>query len=349
MPGGKIELIVPARRGRKPKTMPKATPFVYVKQKKNGKKTTQKQSKSYKPSTGFEKNMRKYEKREKEIKIIPMLNYLNGPGSQGYLQDLPAAPLTSAGLTNGSLSAIVLQTGSDLTNMNAEMNVDAGQTIAYSLGGYQLTQGTGAQQMIGKYCKFTSSYLNINITMDPVVTASDSPGIADYTAPHQFRVIQVKARRDKMVAQGLHLNDIGEPSVGYNLFLDEQGRPKGIISECATQDPFTWFINKAHWTVLKDERFTLAIPFATYNNAAPLGIASGVSQYKSSRFKRYWLPKPSEKVKYPFGTAGVTVFEPLDFNYVVHTIILCKNKSSGERPSDHWNVQVNGATQFIDD
>ena len=344
MPAGKIELVYPGKQGRL---------RIHAKSgKRRSKKNTtsqKKQSKSYEPSSSFSKNMKKYEKREKEIKIIPMLNYLNGPGSSGYLQDIPAAPLTSAGLTNGALSAIVLQTGSDLTNMNAEMNVDSGQNIAYALGGYQLTQGTGAQQMIGNYCKFTSSYLNVNITMDPVVTASDSPSIVDYTAPHQFRIIQVKARRDKMVAQGLHINDIGEPSIGYNLFLDEQGRPKGIISECATQDPFTWFVNKAHWTVLKDERFTLAIPFGSYNTTSPLAIASGVTQYKSSRFKKYWLPKSSDKVKYPFGTPGVTVFEPLDYNFVVHTVILCKNKSSGERPSDHWNVQVNGATQFIND
>lgn len=344
MPAGKIELIVPGRGGR---TLRMSKP-TYTK-KKSKTTTYKKQSKSYEPSNSFSKNMKKYEKREKEIKIIPMLNYLNGPGSQGYLQDLPAAPLNTAGLTNGAISAIVLQTGSDLTNMSGEMNVDAGQTIAYALGGYQLTQGTGAQQMIGKYCKFTSTYLNVNITMDPVVTQSESSTIPEYTAPHQFRIIQVRARRDKMVAQGLHLNDIGEPSIGYNLFLDEQGRPKGIISDCATQDLFTWFVNKAHWTVLKDERFTLATPFASYNASSPLAIASGVNQYKSSRFKRYWLPKPDSKVRYPFGTAGVTVFEPLDYNYVTHTIILCKNKSSGERRSDHWNVQVNGATQFIDD
>ncbi len=344
MPAGKIELIVPGRQGRHLSVHTKSG-------KRRSKKNTtsqKKQSKSYDPSPSFSKNMKKYEKREKEIKIIPMLNYLNGPGSSGYLQDLPAAPLTSAGLTNGALSAIVLQTGSDLTNMNGEMNVDAGQNIAYALGGYQLTQGTGAQQMIGKYCKFTSAYLNVNITMDPVYNGNDA-NVADYITPHQFRIIQVKARRDKMVAQGLHINDIGEPSIGYNLFLDEQGRPKGIISDCATQDPFTWFVNKAHWTVLKDERFTLAVPYATYNTGSDVAIASGVNQYKSSRFKKYWLPKPTEKVKYPFGTAGVTVFEPLDYNFVVHTVILCKNKSSGERKSDHWNVQVNGATQFIDD
>lgn len=297
-----------------------------------------------KPSKSFVTNMRKYNNNNLEKKIIPMKNYLNGPGSQGYLQDLPAQGLTSAGLTNNALSALVLQTGSVLTNMNDEMNVDSGGTIAYALGGYALTQGTGAGQLIGKYCKFTSTYLNLNLTMDPTST-----GVADdafnASLPHQFRVIQVRARRDKMVAQGVHVNDIGEPSLGYNLFLDEQGKPKGIIDSMATQDAFTWFVNKQMWTVVREERFTLAASTTTTSQVFP----TSVSQHKSSRFKKYWLPKPSTKVRYPFGSAIGTTLEPIDYNFITHTVILCKNTSSGERPSNHWNVQVNGATAFIDE
>ncbi len=200
-----------------------------------------KKARTYKPTPSFTRQMTKYNNINAEKKIIPMKNYLNGPGSDGYLQDLPAQGLTSAGLTNNALSALVLQTGSVLTNMNDEMNVDSGGTIAYALGGYALTQGTGAGQMLGKYCKLTSTYLNINITMDPQNISNNVNDTLDSLCPHQFRLIQVRARRDKMVAQGVHVNDIGEPSIGYNLFLDEQGKPKGLISDCATQDQFTWF------------------------------------------------------------------------------------------------------------
>lgn len=306
-----------------------------------------------KPSKSFVANMKKYNNNNLEKKIIPMLNYLNGPGSQGYLQDLPAQGLTSAGLTNNALSALVLQTGSALTNMNAEMNVDSGGTIAYALGGYALTQGTGAGQIIGKYCKFTSTYLNVNITMDPT-TETSTEGSLSQSLPHQFRVIQVRARRDKMVAQGVHVNDIGEPSIGYNLFLDEQGKPKGVIDSMATQDAFTWFVNKQMWNVVKEERFTLCAPtlldINTNSSAAQArAFAPNVHQHKSSRFKKYWLPKPSTKVRYPFGSAIGTTLEPIDYNFITHTIILCKNTSSGERESNHWNVQVNGATAFIDE
>ena len=302
-----------------------------------------------KPSKSFVTNMRKYNNNNLEKKIIPMKNYLNGPGSQGYLQDLPAQGLTSAGLTNNALSALVLQTGSELTNMNAEMNTDSGGTVAYALGGYALAQGTGAGQLIGKYCKFTSTYMNVNITMDPQNISNNVNDALDSLCPHQFRVIIVRARRDKMVAQGVHVNDIGEPSLGYNLFLDEQGKPKGIIDDMATQDAFTWFVNKQMWTVVREERFTLQAPLITGRDTAPITVASGTKQHNSARFKKYWLPKPSTKVRYPFGSAIGSTLEPIDYNFINHVVVLCKNTSSGERASNHWNVQVNGATAFIDE
>ncbi len=306
-------------------------------------------ARKYKPTASFTRQMTKYNNINAEKKIIPMLNYLNGPGSDGYLQDIPAQGLTSAGLTNNALSAIVLQTGSTLTNMNDEMNVDSGGTIAYALGGYALAQGTGAGQMLGKYCKLTSTYLNINITMDPQNISNNVNDTLDSLCPHQFRLIQVRARRDKMVAQGVHVNDIGEPSIGYNLFLNEQGKPKGLISDCATQDQFTWFVNKQMWTVVREERFTLQAPMVTGRDSAPLAVSSGTKQHNSARFKKYWLPKPRNKVRYPFGSAIGTTLEPIDYNFITHTIILCKNTSSGERASNHWNIQVNGATAFIDE
>lgn len=321
---------------------PYSKPFTPARKKQTYRKKNV--ARKYKPSASFTRQMTKYNNVNAEKKIIPMKNYLNGPGSQGYLQDLPCQGLTSAGLTNNAISCLVLQTGSELTNMNGEMNVDSGGTIAYALGGYALSQGTGAGQILGKYCKLTSTYLNVNITMDPVATSNGNDAF-NATLPHQFRLIQVRARRDKMVAQGVHINDIGEPSLGYNLFLDEQGKPKGLIADCASQDLFTWFVNKQMWTVVKEERFTLAAPVTSAVNVFP----TTVQQHKSSRFKKYWLPKPQNKVRYPFGSAIGTPLEPIDYNFVTHTIIICKNTSSGERPSNNWNIQVNGATAFIDE
>ena len=299
----------------------------------------------------FANNMRKYNTINCEKKIMTFNNYLNGPGSQGYLQDIPAASLNNAGLTNDALTCVVLQTGRQLTQLNASLNSNTGQTMCYAMDGYSVLQGDTQNRLVGSYGKITSSYLNLNITMDPT-SAATADDVLDASLPHQFRLIQVKARREKMVSPGAQVASYGVPSIAKNLFRDESGGARGINAECATQDVFTWFVNKQFWTVLKDERFTLSTP--VISNVASEGLVRAyqptVKDHKSARFKKYWLPKPKTKVRFEANTVDSLIKqEVVDFNYVVHTIILCKNTSSGERPSNHWNVQANGATQFIDE
>lgn len=303
----------------------------------------------------FAKNMRKYNTINCEKKIMTFNNYLNGPGSQGYLQDIPCVGLNTAGLVNNSLSVAVLQTGRQLTQLNASINSATGASICYAMDGYSVLQGNNQNALIGSYAKITSTYLNMNITMDPQAITNDNPGAFEAALPHQFRIIQVKARREKMVSPGAQVSSVGVPSLALNLFRDESGENKGILSECATQDQFTWFVNKQFWTVLKDERFTLAAP--VQNSVAPSAAtpltttySPNVSTHKSTRFKKYWLPKPTTKVRFePNTVSGLIKQEVVDYNYVVHTIVLCKNTSSGERASNHWSIQANGGTQFIDE
>ena len=155
-----------------------------------------------------------------------------------------------------------------------------------------------------------------------------------------------------MVSPGAQVASYGVPSIAKNLFRDESGGARGINAECATQDVFTWFVNKQFWTVLKDERFTLTTPTITNVASSALVRAYAPNQkgHLSTRFRKYWLPKPKTKVRFEANAVdGLIKQEVVDFNYVVHTIILCKNTSSGERPSNHWSVQANGATQFIDE
>ncbi len=306
---------------------------------------------SYKPSATFQKQMNKYNNINCEKKIMTMNNYLNGLASAGYLNDLPCVGLPNAGLVTNALTAVVLQTGRQLTQLNANLNTSAGGTVCVPMDGFSVNAGSGINQLVGAYAKITSSYMNVNITMDPqgVTTAND---LIDSTLPHQFRIIQVKARRDKMVSPGAQVASYGVPSLSTNLFRDEAGRAKGLLSDCATQDIFTWFINKQFWTILKDERFTLTTPTITDNVTAGLvrAYAPNVAQHKSNRFKKYWLPHPQTKVRFEGNAvSGVIKEEVVDYNYVVHTIILCKNTSSGERPSNHWSVQANGASAFIDE
>lgn len=305
--------------------------------------------KTYKPSAAFTKQMTKYNNVSSEKKIMTMNNYLNGPGSNGYLQDMPCVGLTTAGLTTGAISCLVLQTGRQLTQLNNALPTG----VPYAMDGYSVLGGDGPNRLVGSYGKITSTYLNLNITMDPEVITNLGNEVIAAQLPHQFRLIQVKARRDKMVSPGTQVAGFGVPSLATNLFRNEAGEAVGITEECASQDLFTWFINKQFWTILKDERFTLAAPLLTQRNDSTSVQAqqsvSNVAQYPSARFKKYWLPKPTTKVRFESNAVdGVIKNEVVDYNYVVHTIILCKNTSSGEQDSRHWSVQANGATQFLD-
>ncbi len=298
---------------------------------------------SYKPTPSFSNDMNKYNNINCEKKIMPMNNYLNGAASSGYLQDIPCVGLNNAGLTSDALTCVVLQTGRQETTENSTLPTG----VVKLMDGYSNINGTVENRLIGQYAKITSTYLNLNITMDPLLSTTGDEGLAA-SLPHQFRLIQVKANRSKMVNPGLAVPNTGHPNLGTNLFRNEEGNARGINSDCATQDIFTWFVNKQFWIVLKDERFTLATPFMNNENNSSYG--PNVSSYKSNRFKKYWLPKPKNKVIFRSHTVdGVAKNEIIDYDYVTHTIILCKNASSGERPSNHWSVQANGATQFIDE
>ena len=301
---------------------------------------------SYKPTQSFERQMNKYNNINCEKKIMLMKNYLNGPASAGYLQDIPCVGLNNAGLINEALTCVVLQTGRQETTENATLPGG----VVNLMGGYSNLTGTLPGRMIGQYAKLTSTYLNVNITMDPIDYNNDISDSISNALPHQFRFIQVKARRNKMVNPGLAVANVGTPNLGTNLFRNEEGNARGINSEVATQDIFTWFINKQFWIVVKDERFTLAPTLLTRTTDNPIAFNTNGKNYPSSRFKKYWLPKPKTKVIFRANTVdGVTENEVVDYDYVTHTIILCKNTSSGERPSNHWSVQANGATAFIDE
>jgi len=308
----------------------------------------------YAPSKTFSKNMKLYENQHIEKKFISMNNRTNGPAASGYELECPAVSIPNIGLTGADvgLSAVILQTGATLTNANTYINTTLGEDLCYEMGGYNVSRGTGSvNDIIGNYINLSSSYLNININIDPVnQTQANSADSLSAILPRQFRLIMVKAKRQNSVAGGAS-TDQGSLTAALqtNLFIDEVNQEKGLLDPMSCQDAFTYLINKQKYQVLKDERFTLypnAFQKRTSEGSimsvagAPNGLA------KSQRFKKYYLPVPKNKIKYD--TEHATV-QPLDFNYVVHTVILCKSMGgSGNPDSKGWNVQANGATCFTD-
>lgn len=311
-------------------------------------------TKRRKPTKAFSKQMKLYENLHVEKKFIPLKNRTNGPAAAGYELNCPAVSIPNVGLTGADvgLSAVILQTGNTLTNANTAMNTSLGEDLCYEMGGYALTRGTGAvSDIIGNYINLTSTHMNININVDPgnETNTANTENIAAIL-PRQFRLIMVKGKRNNSVAGGAS-TDQGSltGAIQTNLFIDEINQEKGLLDPMSCQDAFTYLINKQKFHVLKDERFTLypnAFQKRTTDGSI-MSVANGPNGVaKSQRFKKYYLPVPKNKVKYD--TEHATV-QPVDFNYVVHTIVLCKSMGgSGEPDSKGWNVQVNGASAYTD-
>jgi hypothetical protein len=298
--------------------------------------------------------MAKYENQHMEKKFIPFNNFTNGPASSGYLGEIPAVTIPNAGLTGADvgLSCVILQTGNQLTNANTFMNTALGEDLCWSVGGYAIGRGTGAvNDIVGNYIQIKSTLQRININVDPVSQINESnEDSLSATLPRQFRLLMVKGKRNNSVAGGAS-SDQGSltGAIQTNLWINESNEERGLLDPISVQDAFTWMINKQKFQVLKDERFTLypnAFQKRTTDGSI-MAVANGPNGIaKSQRFKNYYLPIPKNKTKYDLEHA---TSQPIDFNYVTHTIILCKSMGgSGNPDSKGWNVQINGLTSFMD-
>lgn len=307
------------------------------------------------PSKSFQKNMKIYENNHVEKKFIPFTNWTNGPASAGYGGILPAVTIPNAGPTGNDegLSCLILQTGAMLTNANLSMNTTLGANLCYPLGGYALTRGTGSvSDIIGNYIQIKSTLQRVNINVDP---ASGGLTSADYQAralPRQYRLIMVKAKRDNSVAPGASTDQgSASGSIRKNLWINESNEERGLLDPMSVQDAFTWIINKQKFQVLKDERFTLVPNVVTsFGSSSNLALNNAVgpngTTAKSQRFKNYYLPTPKNKTKYDTEHA---ISLPVNFNFCVHTIILCKSMGgSGNPDSKGWSVASNGLTAYTD-
>ena len=348
MPAGRIYNATKTKRIR----VKKKKPTRYNPRKFYPKSYTRSYAKRY---ASFSKNMDRYIKRNTETKFFPMYNRQNGPASAGYLQEQPAVSLPTFGLTGSvdtGLSALVLQTGQFLTNSNTAANTALGEDLVVRMGGFTTTRGTDSDQIDGNYCKLKSTLLRININLDPVVqnNGADLDNL-DVILPRQFRLIQVKAKRTNSVAIGGASGvESYSGSLGINLWIDELNQEKGLSSQGSVADAFTWLVNKQKWQVLADERFTLYpnVFQKRTSDGSAYSVASGPNGLaKSQRFKNYYLPVPKGKIKYDFDHVSA---QPTNFNYIVHTVILCKSMGgSGTPDSRGWNVQATGMTTVLDE
>jgi hypothetical protein len=301
--------------------------------------------------------MKKYNLANGDKAIIEYKKYLNGSGT-GYLGSLPCVGLPDAdsgGTTTDEITCMVLQTGYYRTDQNDALNTST-PGIIYPVGGYDITQGVAEGQIQGMYGKITSSLQKIWIQMNPQQNPStDLTTYLEATLPHYFRVITVKSKRAASIASSATAAaGVQNPTLGENLFIMGDGNEKGLLSNMGSLEPFDALINKQKWIVLGDQRFTLCANTVATNSSSgnTLVYTSNVQQHPSSKFIQRYLPKPNKRTKWSFPPSGgitTPVSEPVDFNYITHTIILCRVKGalSGYK-SNHWSVQTTGTTSVLD-
>lgn len=303
--------------------------------------------------------MRKYESKYNEKNIIPYKNFTIGqaPYQLNQLVPVPLINFGPTGNTTGIVSCLVIQSGETLTDNNANLNASVGSLVT-AVGGYSISgQGTQADEIVGRYARITSSKLNFNIQMIPRGNVNGGTGFVNTLGdmcPHQFRFIQVKRKMRNSVAPGAESLPISlTPDLATTLFIDERGEEVGLTSAGAAQDCWTHFINKQKWQVLTDERFTLANCAAHSSDinqtALTPSFVSGISRHPSQKFVQKYMPKVTRKIRWGFnpGSTIVTPTQPIDYNYVVHSIFLCKSQNLFDT-SRNWQVECNGTTAIMD-
>lgn len=308
-----------------------------------------------------------YARRDKERVMLPWLNYQNGTGTE-YLGQLPAQSSPYAGNVPGQISLKVLQTGQNLTSANSTLNTDIAGSVT-TLNGFTASSGVsnfnGLGEIVGKSAVLTSSFIRFTITMDAQsleypVDETNPQKVFSYAMPHDFRILIVRAKRQNSVDTSVALStnsELNEPALRTNLFRDENGDSKGLSDDTSVADLFNWSVNTTKWEKCHEMRTTLkamVLPYTPGNTGAGVYTRlnlDGTPRYPSQITYKKYLPVPKKKVDFGFqdSTATPPSGQPINFNYVYHTVIIARLQSStSQAPSGTWNVQVNGATAMLD-
>ena len=308
-----------------------------------------------------------YARADKERVMLPWKNYQNGT-SQDYLGQLPAIASPYAGNVNGQVSLKILQTGENLTEENNTLNTGDIPGSVVAMGGFQAVSGVsninGVGEIVGKSSVLTSSFIRFQVTMDSQEIEyppdADPDKVFSYALPHEFRVLIVRAKRQNSVDASVALStnaELNTPSLRTNLFIDENGNYKGLVDDTSTGDIFNWVCNTQKWEKCMESRFTLkalVLPYTSGNTGAGVYTRlnlDGTPNYPAQKTIKYYMPVPKKKVTFGFqeSTATPPQGQPTNFNYVYHTVILCRLQGGTvQLPSTTWNVQATGSTAMLD-
>ncbi len=349
------------RKGMFPKKMLPKRKYAYGKSKYS----------SYKKPTYYKRRNSAYggiiNRIDKERVMLPWRNFQNGTGAD-YEGQLPGIASPYAGNVSGQISLKVLQTGENLTFENDTLNTGDIPGSVQTMGGFLAQSGVqnvnGLGQIVGKSAIITSSFIRFTIAMDiqqleyPV--DGDLDKVASYALPHDFRVLIVRAKRQNSVDRSVALStnvELNTPALRSNLFLTETGENKGLSDDTSVSDLFNWTVNRQKWECIHEDRFTLksfVLPYTPGNTGSGVYTRlnlDGTPSYPAQRTIKKYLPVPKKKTTFGFedSTASPATGQPTNFNYVYHTVILCRlQASTAQHPSTTWSVQANGSTAVLD-
>lgn len=313
-------------------------------------------------STKEKKQVKKIISNRKEIKYTPSWYAYDDYAAYGnFIQPRIYGQAVLPGIfdaNNNAVTCVGLQTGNYLNTASLEVNGTIANTFK-PLGGFSMQRGDSSQTIDGDFAYMKSGCIKLQISA--IINELGSQDTDPVATPLQFRVIQVRAKRD---AAGT------TPSVLNSLFLDLTNEKEGLNMSGSVKEVMKDFIvNRNVFTKVKDVSFKLTQPVKPSTQigtaSAAADLLSNVScaqtpAYPNQKEMTLWLNKPSKKLRFKnIDDGAINAFEPINHDFVDYVVILCSrntfyNSYQGiaSNPSQStqkcWTVSVTGQTKFKD-
>jgi len=341
---------------------PKTGPRLKFKYRKGGKKAINRTK-----SSGLNKlektQVKKIISDRKETKYCPAwFKYDDYAAYGNYVQPRITGATTLSGIFDSADRAVTmvgLQTGQYLNTASQQVNAAYTVNPMYPLGGWGMERGDSSQTIDGDYAYLQSSCIKLQISAE--IDEAGGEGSNAVSTPLQFRVLQLRSKKD---AAGT------TPSLMNDMFLDLVNEKEGLnMSGSVKEIMKDYKVNTNRFIKVKDFSFKLTQPvkpstqIATASNVNALLSNLACAQtpaHPNQKDITLWLNKPSKKLRFRSTDDGASnYFEPVNYDYIDYVIILCSRNTfndsyttgggtASQSTLNAWTVAVTGQTKFRD-
>lgn len=266
--------------------------------------------------------------------------------------------VTGVNQTGNSAFVLGLETGQTISTNGALLNaalppIGVGNDCINMIGMYNFsTEADGMTNNLdpticrsGEYMMAQSQRVDIDVCMRKV---EDMIDIARAFTPYQFRVVIVKRRPRRVVADGT------PPDFRTELFRNYANATVGFTNGMSVKQLFDFKINREAFTVIKDIKFKLSPQLDPDSNHAVPGdeavfpsTGNTYNSFPNVKSLSFYLPKPKQKIKWDGQRNG----DPVDsFNYKVNIFVIASQTGSEnmENAGDRWIMRVQTESKFKD-